>query len=253
MNITSFQYEMVRVNERGVICDRHPQQNIYFAETLAPHLTLKMVKIPQGNFQIRTISPFWMGMTPITRSQYQAVMGRLPDDLPLIEPTPEDQIKLAELEARFNQQFPDWLQTQWQNQVQQAEQLTQSHNKAYQQHPVEGISWYEALEFCQRLSALTQRNYRLPSEAEWEYACRAGTQTDFHFGNVLTPELANYRSKETEVQQGAVAVGQFPPNAFGLYDLHGNVWEWCADNWHHTDTHGSREGHIWQNQSGTSE
>jgi formylglycine-generating enzyme required for sulfatase activity len=105
--------------------------------------------------------------------------------------------------------------------------------------PVERISWYDAVEFCTRLSQKTGKTYRLPSEAEWEYACRAGTTTPFHFGATITTELANYNGNSTygsapkgKYREATTDVGTFPPNAFGLYDMHGNVWEWCADVWH---------------------
>ena len=105
--------------------------------------------------------------------------------------------------------------------------------------PVEKVSWNNAVDFCQKLSQKTGNNYKLPSEAQWEYACRARTTTPFYFGESITPDLVNcngnypyasapkgqYRKQTTEV-------GTFPPNAFGLYDMHGNVWEWCEDNWH---------------------
>ncbi|MGC1310289.1 MAG: SUMF1/EgtB/PvdO family nonheme iron enzyme [Phormidesmis sp.] len=107
--------------------------------------------------------------------------------------------------------------------------------------PVERISWYDAVEFCQRLSQHTGREYRLPSEAEWEYACRAGTATPFHFGETLTSDLANYNADyaygsgpKGDYRGQTTDVGSFPANAFGLYDMHGNVREWCLD------THGSR-------------
>ncbi|NET08147.1 MAG: formylglycine-generating enzyme family protein [Symploca sp. SIO2B6] len=95
--------------------------------------------------------------------------------------------------------------------------------------PVECISWYDAQEFCNRLSQQTGREYRLPTEAEWEYACRAGTTSPYHFGEAISPELANFnqnRNRTTPVGSFRVA------NNFGLYDMHGNVLELCADNWH---------------------
>jgi formylglycine-generating enzyme required for sulfatase activity len=98
--------------------------------------------------------------------------------------------------------------------------------------PVEQVSWYGAIEFCARLSRKTQRDYRLPSEAEWEYACRARTTTPFYFGETITPDLVNYDSNypyggapKGEYRQKTTPVGSFLPNQFGLYDMHGNVWE----------------------------
>jgi formylglycine-generating enzyme required for sulfatase activity len=121
--------------------------------------------------------------------------------------------------------------------------------------PVENVSWYDALEFCKRLSKKTGHPYRLPSEAEWEYACRAGTTTPFHFGEAIMPDLANYdcRKKYASGIQGTFRkrttnVGSFPPNAFGLYDMHGNIWEWCADPWH-SDYHGApSDGRVWESK-----
>ncbi|PVE26527.1 serine/threonine protein kinase, partial [Enterococcus faecalis] len=104
--------------------------------------------------------------------------------------------------------------------------------------PVERVSWNDAVTFCQRLSQKTQKYYRLPSEAEWEYACRAGTTTPFYFGESITPDLVNYDGNSTyasapkgQNRQQTTDVGTFPPNAFGLYDMHGNVWEWCLDDY----------------------
>ncbi len=89
--------------------------------------------------------------------------------------------------------------------------------------PVETVSWDDCVEFCDRLGQRTGMRIRLPTEAEWEYACRAGTSTAYHFGNELEPRLANYAGSNTS------EVGSYPPNAWGLYDMHGNVSEWCQD------------------------
>jgi formylglycine-generating enzyme required for sulfatase activity len=120
--------------------------------------------------------------------------------------------------------------------------------------PVETVSWNNATEFCQKLSKKTGRDYRLPSEAEWEYACRAGTTTPFYFGETITVELANYRASETyadepkgKYREQTTPVGQFPPNAFGLYDMHGNVWEWCQDVWHDNYDGAPVDGSAWVN------
>ncbi|WP_148292429.1 formylglycine-generating enzyme family protein, partial [Planktothrix prolifica] len=122
--------------------------------------------------------------------------------------------------------------------------------------PVENVSWYDAVEFCARLLQRTGRPYRLPSEAQWEYACRAGTTTPFYFGETLTSDLANYDGTETYAEepkgiyrQETTPVGQFPPNAFGLYDLHGNFWEWCADPWHENYQGAPTQGEVWDEQN----
>jgi formylglycine-generating enzyme required for sulfatase activity len=150
--------------------------------------------------------------------------------------------------------------------------------------PVEQVSWQDAVEFCKRLSKATGKEYRLPSEAEWEYACRAGTTTPFHFGETITTELVNYRGTDWElgdiiypgniVYQGNIVhpgdivspgnyanapkgeyrakttpVGSFPPNAFGLYDLHGNVWEWCADTYQESYSGAPRDGTAWATEN----
>lgn len=102
------------------------------------------------------------------------------------------------------------------------------------------------------MSKLTGKEYRLPSKAEWEYACRAGTTTPFYFGEEITTDLANYEGNSTDAdapkgkyRQSTSPVGSFPPNAWGLYDLHGNVYEWCADNWHGNYTGAPTDGSAW--------
>jgi formylglycine-generating enzyme required for sulfatase activity len=91
--------------------------------------------------------------------------------------------------------------------------------------PVENMIWDDALEFCRKLSARTGRKVRLPTEAEWEYACRAGTATAFNIGETISTDRANYGGNPKKT----TLVGSFGPNAWGLHDMHGNVWEWCSD------------------------
>ncbi|MEA5533460.1 formylglycine-generating enzyme family protein [Crocosphaera sp. XPORK-15E] len=121
--------------------------------------------------------------------------------------------------------------------------------------PVERVNWYECVEFCKRLSKWTGKDYRLPSEAEWEYACRAETTTPFYFGETITTDLANYgfRVYFSELKGKYIGettpVAQFPPNAFGLYDMHGNVREWCLDPWHNNYNDAPNDGSVWDEQS----
>ncbi|HIK09878.1 MAG TPA: formylglycine-generating enzyme family protein, partial [Oscillatoriaceae cyanobacterium M33_DOE_052] len=119
--------------------------------------------------------------------------------------------------------------------------------------PVECVTWNDAVEFCQKLAQKTGQAYRLPSEAEWEYACRAGTTTPFHFGDTITTDLANYNGNEAygngpkgQYRKQTTPVGDFPPNAFGLYDMHGNVWEWCQDRWHNNYDVAPTDGSAWE-------
>ena len=203
-----------------------------YGEPLAEGLTLEMVAIPSGEFvmgspedeperydregpQHRVKVPgFYMGRYPVTQAQWQFVAG-LPRVQQNLEPDP----------ARFK-----------------------GANR-----PVERVSWYDAVEFCARLSAYTGREYRLPSEAEWEYACRAGTTTPFHFGDTITPELANYDGNYSynggpkgEYRQATTAVDHFGiANNFGLCDMHGNVREWCLDHYHNSYEGAPTDGSPW--------
>jgi formylglycine-generating enzyme required for sulfatase activity len=118
--------------------------------------------------------------------------------------------------------------------------------------PVDSVNWHEAMEFCARLAKHTGRYYTLPSEAQWEYACRAGTQTPFHFGETITAKVANYNAGvvyglglEGEYRQKTTDVGSFPANAWGLYDMHGNVLEWCLDHWHPSYKGAPIDGSAW--------
>ncbi|MFM6203010.1 MAG: formylglycine-generating enzyme family protein [Dolichospermum sp.] len=197
----------------------------YFTEDLENGIFLEMVHIPGGTFIMGspeneegynksqnpqhqvTVPAFFMGKYPVTQKQWQ-IVAALPKININLEPKPS--------------QF-------------------QSDNL-----PVESVSWYDAQEFCARLSQKTNKSYRLPSEAEWEYACRGGTTTAFYFGKTISPELANYDSK---YQGKTTEVGKFPANLFGLHDMCGNVWEWCEDGWHEDYINAPNDGSVWLNNS----
>ncbi len=239
--LLKFTFETLYVDKRGKITKRESLEAYYYQEPLGEGIEpLTMVAIPGGTFLMGsppnekdsfkderpqhevTVSNFFMGKYPITQAQWRAVASR--KDLKVekdLDPDPSH--------------FKD-----------------RGGSSTRRDRPVEQVNWYDAVEFCARLSKLTGREYRLPSEAEWEYACRAGTTTPFYFGETITGELANYDASNTyaeeakgEYREETTPVGQFPPNAFGLYDMHGNVWEWCADTWHDNYDGALRDGSAW--------
>jgi formylglycine-generating enzyme required for sulfatase activity len=122
--------------------------------------------------------------------------------------------------------------------------------------PVEQVSWKDARRFCDRLSKRAGRHYQLPSETQWEYACRAGTVTPFSFGETLTIDVANFNGEHTFrgeprgfYRHTTTQGGTFPPNAFGLHDLHGNLWEWCTDNWLDDYSSSPRDSNSYQDKN----
>jgi|GEM_PF-741842 len=213
-------FEVVTWDRQGRV-NRQLHQARYFRETLAAGVDLEMVEIPGGRFL--------MGATVTTGSESEAL--------------PPHWVTLP---AFFMGRFPI-TQAQWKALMPQ--------NPAWfrqPDHPVEEVSWLAAVEFCQRLSAQTGRFYRLPSEAEWEYACRAGTVTPFHFGEQINTQLVNCCGAfgYDPVLRGqcctqTTPVGSYPPNAFGLYDMHGNVSEWCQDTWHPNYVNAPTQGEAW--------
>jgi len=185
-----------------------------------PLIELSLVLVPSGEFLMGcpkgengdederpqhpvSVESFLMGQTPITQEQWAVVAG-WEKVVEYLNPDPS--------------QF-----------------------KGDPRRPVEQISWRDAIEFCARLRRKTQKDYRLPTEAQWEYACRAGTTTPFYFGETLSTELANFDGNYTygpgskgEYREGTTPVKSFPANAWGIYDMHGNVYEWCLDPWHNS-------------------
>jgi formylglycine-generating enzyme required for sulfatase activity len=220
-------FEIVMVNACGKILQRQPGHVREYVEDLGSGVTLDMVSIPGGTFRMGTSEKGYTDEQPqhvVTIAPF--LMGKFPVT---------------------QQQWASVMETK------------PSYFKG-SQLPVERVSWDEVREFCQRLLDKTSHTYRLPSEAEWEYACRAGTTTLFHFGDTLTPLFANYQAGFTYTSElvgrdrnKTTPVGSFPPNAFGLYDLHGNVWEWCADLWHKNYKGAPADGRIWEEGGKTSE
>jgi formylglycine-generating enzyme required for sulfatase activity len=118
---------------------------------------------------------------------------------------------------------------------------------------VETVSWHDAQAFCKRLTKISQRKYGLPSEAQWEYACRAGTSNPFYFGETISTNVANYNGNYSynegvkgKYLEKTASVKLFgTANEFGLYDMHGNGWEWCEDNWHSSYDGAPTDGSAW--------
>jgi len=222
--LQEFRFDVITINDRGEEVKQHRGKARQQVEELGG-VMLEMVYIPVGKFL--------MG-SPEKEKDRAKNEG------------PQHKVTVAPF---YMGKFPI-TQTQWN--VLMGRNPSRFKNP---KRPVENVSWYDALEFCERLSKKTGRTYRLPSEAEWEYACRAGTTTPFHFGETIMPDLSNYdcRKKYVSGIQGTFRkrttnIGSFPPNAFGLYDMHGNIWEWCADPWHN-DYRGAPSGSsVWKSQ-----
>ena len=237
--------KVVTVNANGNIINSHPVNAKYFRQYIGSGVSLEMTEIPGGEFLMGSpgnekrrkkseepshkvvIEPFLLGKFAVTQAQYKAIMGNNP--------------------SKYKGK----------------------------KHPVETVTWNDAIEFCKKLTEKTKRKYRLPSEAEWEYACRAGTKTPqrgssvapggnphdradspFHFGETITTDLVNYdggytyaSEPQSKDRKKILEVGRFPPNAFGLYDMHGNVWEWCQDIWHENYYGAPSDGSAWIDDS----
>ena len=234
LKLQTFSFEVVLLDDAGKERKRTTEQAQYFAETLAHELDLQMVSIPSGSFYMGSrdgegnsderpqhlvnIAPFYMGKFPVTQAQWRVVAGFL--------------------------------------QIMRSLKADPSNFKGATL-PVEQVSWHEAVEFCARLSCKAGQTYRLPSEAEWEYACRAKTNTSYHFGNKISRNFVNYSKTASVINLLVNAFTQQPSevgslqvtNHFGLYDMHGNVNEWCLDLWHADYNRAPLDGSAWVTKS----
>ncbi|MFB8796445.1 MAG: bifunctional serine/threonine-protein kinase/formylglycine-generating enzyme family protein [Microcoleus sp.] len=219
----TFQFQVITVNASGQIIKTEQRQAEYFSENLGRGVSLEMVQIPGGTFM--------MG-SPDNEE------GRSNDE------SPQHRVTVPTF---FAGKYAI-TQAQW-----EAVMGNNPSDFKGEKRPVENVSWDDAVEFCKKLSQTTRKTYRLLSEAEWEYACRAGTTTPFYFGETITPELVNYdgnhpyaKASKGLYRKETTDVGSFPPNAFGLYDMHGNVWEWCSDKWHDNYSGAPTDGSSWE-------
>ena len=258
--VTTFEFETAKlILKSGVFglgksteIQRSRKKSRLFIQDLENGVGLEMVAIPGGTFIMGspeneegrsngespqhqvTVPPFFMSKYPVTQKQWQAVAA----------------LEKVNIDLESNPSyFKDDGSTSLTNNL-----------------PVENVSWDDAQEFCARLSQKVNKTYRLPSEAEWEYACRAGTTTPFYFGETISTDLANYRGtdwkigdtvypgnygqgQKGEYREKTTEVGIFPANPFGLYDMCGNVWEWCEDEWHENYINAPIDGSAWTSLS----
>ncbi|MFN2142713.1 MAG: formylglycine-generating enzyme family protein [Candidatus Promineifilaceae bacterium] len=222
MQTRRFGFTFVSLNKSGVILSREADEAEEILFDIGAAQPLTMIALPGGEFMMGSpvgegyedekprhivkVRPFLIGRFPVTQAQWTAVMG-------------------AGKKLRFSGS----------------------------QKSVHDVTWLEAQEFCRKLTAITSHLFRLPSEAEWEYACRAGSDSAFSCGATITTEFANYNglfpyldAPEGEYRHVLLDVGSFPPNPFGLHEMHGNLWEWCADPWHENYEDAPGDSQSWE-------
>ncbi|MEM7553062.1 MAG: SUMF1/EgtB/PvdO family nonheme iron enzyme [Cyanobacteria bacterium P01_A01_bin.84] len=227
-----FDFTVVTINAQGKEIDYSQRQACCLKEELRNGVVLDMIYIPEGEY--------WMGSAESEGKRYSE---EKPQHLVTVKPF---------LISKYPVTQTQWREIATLVEVRQKLKLRPS-RKGGKNHPVTQVSWFEAVEFCDRLSQKTGHKYRLPNESEWEYACRAGTSTPFHFGETINFQIANYdsrypyRSEPKGIYLGKTTeVGSFGlANFFGLFDMHGLIWEWCLDNWHENYDRSPTNGDTW--------
>ena len=214
--------------------DSHMSDTTFEGETFSNSIGMEFVLIPAGEF--------WMGNNckddPFTEKEE-------------CEDVPEDEHPYHEviISRPFYMSRTEVTQEQWYEVMgnNPAYFKTEKVGMTSRNHPVDSVSWYDAQEFVRKLNEQEGTDaYRLPTEAEWEYACRAGTDTRYFFGDDVSP-LGDYAWHDDNANGTTHQIGQKQPNAFGLYDMYGNVWEWVADSWHDNYEGAPTDGTVWRN------
>lgn len=241
VKLKNFEFEVIQLSSKGEIQKISKGNNQYFSEDLGEEETLDMVFIPEGSFM--------MGATEVDlQMDYEDVLKKgsfsMTDAKAYSPELPQHKVNIKSFfMSKFEVTQAQWKEVALLPMVKRKLKINPSKFKG-SDLPVGKVSWEDCQEFCARLSRKTGKLYRLPREEEWEYACRAGTTTLFNFGDVITTNLANY--------DGAIGLSSFTPkgiyrgkttpvgsfriaNTFGLYDMHGNVYEWCQDVAHRYD------------------
>ena len=210
----------VWADDQPTVANEHSAEKGKTLDAITNVIGMKLVRVPAGEFlmgslnkggnehqhPVRITKAFYLGVYAVTQEEYEKVVGKNPS--------------LYSSRGLFK------------------DKVAGTETKRY---PVENISWNDAMAFCKALSEKDRRSYRLPTEAEWEYACRAGTTTEFSCGDEFSCDDANcrewpwpYKLPQILGLYRPITVGSYAPNPFGLYDMHGNVWQWCAD-WYDSD------------------
>lgn len=231
--LEKYSFDVVSITKTGQIVGTTRKQMQFITEDLGGGVVLEMIKVHGGTFQMGSpeketgrepsegpqhqvaVRPFFIGRYEVNQAQWSAVtrLPRVSRELEANPSTFKDNPKL----------------------------------------PVQNVSWWEAVEFCERLSRATGREYRLPTEAEWEYACRAGTTSPFHFGETIIDDLVNFDARypygaapKGESRRQPTPVGSLgAPNNFGIHNMHGNMAEWCLDLWHNNYQGAPTDGSRW--------